>query len=153
MNEEKAQKIKEILLEILQKMGIVVEKIETENSLDGTLICNLTTPDSGILIGGRGAHLSALQYLIRVTVYKKLGEEVPFVIDVGRYKKEREEFLRELVRQAAARVRETKEILFLKPMQSYERRVIHSEISKLDDIMTISEGEEPERRVVIKPRV
>jgi len=73
-----------------------------------------------------------------------------FVVDVEDYKKGREDYLRELARQAADRVRETKESLLLKPMSAYERRVVHAEISNLADITTESVGEDPERRILIK---
>lgn len=151
MEAEQQDQIKQILHEMLQRMGISAE-IQTEVS-DETLIFNIKTEDSGILIGNHGSHLDALQYLARVLVHKKMPENGHFVVDIGGYKKSREEFLKELARQAAERVRNTKETLFLKPMASYERRVIHSEVAKLEDVTSASEGEEPERRVVIKPKI
>ena len=150
MTDEQKENVKEILRETLEKMGVsaqIEEKVSGE-----TLIFNIKTADSGILIGNHGAHLEALQYLTRVLAHKKLLDQTHFVIDVEGYKQSREEFLKELARQVAERVRETKETLFLKPMQSYERRVIHSEIGKLDGVVSLSEGEEPERRVVIRPK-
>ncbi|OGE75732.1 MAG: hypothetical protein A3C85_04565 [Candidatus Doudnabacteria bacterium RIFCSPHIGHO2_02_FULL_48_21] len=148
--DEKYEAIKQVLLELLAKMGITAE-IE-QRFLEETVIFNLRTNDSAMLIGQHGANLGALQYLGRLLAYKKLGESVQFVVDVENYKKSREEFLRELARQAAARVRETKENLLLKPMSAYERRVVHAEIGALPDIMSESIGQEPERRVLIKPK-
>lgn len=150
MNEEQQGIIKQVLQELLNHMGIQAE-IETQVS-DETLVFNLKTPDSGILIGQRGGNLSSLQYLTRLLVHKQLPEFALFIIDVEGYKKDRESFLRELARQAAARVRDTRESLFLKPMVSYERRVVHAEIAKLPDVTTESVGEEPERRILIKLR-
>ncbi len=150
MTPEQTDAIQGLLREMLEKMGVSAE-IQTEVS-EETSIFNVKTEDSGILIGAHGSHLEALQYLTRVLVHKKLLDQVHFVVDVEGYKQSREEFLKELARQVAERVRETRETLFLKPMQSYERRVIHSEIGKLGDVVSLSEGEEPERRVVIKPR-
>lgn len=146
--EEKHEVIKQVLQELLDRMGIAAE-IEPR-FLEETVIFNLKTPDSGILIGGHGQNLNALQYTARLLAYKRLGETVQFIVDVEDYKKTREEFLRELARQAASRVRETKESLLLKPMAAYERRVVHAEISNLPDITTESVGDEPERRVLIK---
>lgn len=151
MTLEQQEIVKQLLHELLNRMGVRAE-IQTEVS-EETLIFNIKTEDSGILIGARGAHLEALQYLTRVLAHKKLSDQIHFVVDVEGYKQSREEFLKELARQAAERVRETRETLFLKPMQSYERRVIHSEIGKHDDVVSLSEGEEPERRVVIRPKV
>lgn len=152
MNDEQIKTVKDILQELLGHMGIPAE-IEAEGSSEGTVIFNLKTADSGILIGQYGGNLTALQYLARLLAYKKFPQDpLRFVIDVEGYKKNREEFLRELARQAAARVRETRESLLLKPMLAYERRVIHAELSELPDIATESVGEEPERRILIKPK-
>lgn len=148
--EQRTEFVKQVLADLLQHMGISAE-IETEVS-EGILVFNLKTPDSGILIGQHGACLAALQYMTRTLVHKKMPEAVHFILDVEGYKKTREDFLRELARQAATRVRETKEALLLKPMLAYERRVIHTEISKFSDIATESSGEEPERRIKIMPR-
>lgn len=151
MDESHKQIITEVLQEILRNMGFICE-IETSESTE-TVIFNIRTEDSGMLIGSRGANLSALQYLARLLTFKKLGQTEHFIVDVEGYKKEREEFLRELARQAAERVRETKESLLLKPMLAYERRVVHAEIGLLPDITTESVGEEPERRILIKLKV
>ncbi|MDP3993701.1 MAG: R3H domain-containing nucleic acid-binding protein [bacterium] len=148
MTEEDQQNIKDALRSILDFMEIQAE-IETRVS-DETLVFNLKTEDSSLLIGQHGGNLAALQYLTRILSYKKLSEPAYFIVDVEGYKQEREEFLRELAQAAAERVRDTKESLLLKPMSSYERRVVHAEISKLPDIMTESVGEEPERRIRIK---
>ena len=150
MKEEDQQTIKDVLRSILDFMGIQVE-IETRVS-DETLVFNLKTEDSSLLIGQHGANLNALHHMTRILSYKKLSEPAYFVVDVEGYKREREEFLRELAQAAAERVRGTRESLLLKPMSSYERRVVHAEISKLPDIMTESVGEEPERRILIKPK-
>ena len=143
--------VKQALRELLEHMGLKAES-ETEVAVQATTIFNLRTPDSGILIGAHGANLGALQYLVRILSYRKLSEPTHFIIDVEGYKKTREEFLRELARQAAERVRQTKETLLLKPMLAFERRVVHDELSKFPDIATESQGEEPERRVLIKPQ-
>ena len=150
MDDEKYNVIKQVLQDILQRMDITAE-IE-QRFLEETVIFNLRTPDSGMLIGQHGANLASLQYLARLLAFKRLGESVRFVVDVEDYKKTREEFLRELARQAADRVRETKEALILKPMSSYERRVVHAEIGTFEDVVSESAGEEPERRVLIKPK-
>lgn len=150
MIEQEQATVKEILTELLAGIGIE-SQIETRLQ-DSVVIFNVRTNDSGILIGQHGVSLSALQYLVRVLAAKKLGRPVHFVVDVEDYKKSREEFLKELARQAADRVRQTREALLLKPMMAYERRIVHETISAYSDIMTESQGEDPERRVLIKPR-
>src|SRR3989338_8090213 len=148
MTPEQQETIRQILHDILTHMGITAE---ITNEVPGEpVIFNLKTEDSGMLIGSHGQSLGALQYIARLLAYKKLNESLSFIVDVEGYKKSREEFLRELARQAADRVRDTKESLLLKPMAAYERRVVHAEISNFPDITTESVGEEPERRILIK---
>ncbi|KKW23478.1 MAG: Single-stranded nucleic acid binding R3H domain-containing protein [Parcubacteria group bacterium GW2011_GWA2_51_12] len=149
---EQQEIIKTALTSLLQMMDISAETDLTISDED-VPIFNIRTPDSAMLIGQHGANLGALQHLVRILVAKKIPEPVHFIIDVEGYKRAREEFLRELSRQAAARVRDTKESLLLKPMMAYERRVVHSEIGKLPDLSSESVGEEPERRILIKLRV
>ena len=150
MNQEQQETAKQVLRALLDHMGVAAEIFP--EVVDDTTIFNLRSSDSAILIGQHGVNLGALQYMTRVLVLKRLPVTLHFIVDVEGYKKSREEFLRELARQAAARVRDTRESLLLKPMLAYERRVVHAEISKLPDIVTESVGEEPERRVLIKPR-
>ncbi len=148
------EKIKEQIQKILQLLGVEGSIVIEDRG--GNLVFNIKTEDSRLLIGLHGASLNALQHLARLLVRKELsvesgqGEPVEFFLDVEDYRKNREEFLNELARQAAGRVRETRQTLILKPMSSYDRFVIHSFLSKTDDLITESVGEEPERRVVIK---
>ena len=109
--------------------------------------------DSARLIGSHGVSLGALQHLLRALLYRRLEGPAHIVLDVEGYKKSREEFLRELAKAAAERVRETKETLLLKPMMPYERRVVHTEISEIPEVTSESQGVDPERRVRISPAV
>lgn len=149
-DENEQETIRQILRALLEQMGIVAE-IETRLA-DEIPIFDLKTSDSNLLIGQHGGNLAALQYLVRHLAYKRLGKPVHFIVDVEGYKRGREEYLRALARQVAERVRGTKESLLLKPMSAYERRVIHAEISQFQDVASESTGEEPERRIVIKPK-
>lgn len=150
MTADQQQTILQILNDIFKRMDIVAD-IEMRLQ-DETVIFNIKTPDSAMLIGQYGVNLNALQYLARIMAHKRLTESANFIIDVEDYKRGREDFLKELARQAVARVRQTRERLLLKPMHPYERRVIHSEIANYPDIASESMGEEPERRVLIKPK-
>jgi len=149
MNEQDQQVVKEILAELLEKLCVEGE-IETKVS-DGVTVFNVRSQDSALLIGSHGVSLGALQHLVRALSYRKLTEPAHIVLDVEDYKKSREEFLRELAKQAAERVRDTKETLLLKPMMPYERRVVHAEISEIPEVTSESQGIDPERRVMIKP--
>jgi len=114
---------------------------------------NVNIDEPSLLIGRDGFTLKSLEHLIRLQVRKKIGKVVLFVIDIDNYKKRKENFLRELAQDAASRVRASKHFVVLKSMTGFERRIIHTELSKFKDIYTESLGEEPNRRVVIKFKI
>jgi len=155
--ESAQQKIKNQIEKLLALMG-VSGSIAIEDR-EGHLYFNIRTEDSNMLIGQYGQNLNSLQHIARLLVRAENAKENPeqeetrFSVDVEDYRKNREEFLEALARKAASRVRETQQSLILKPMSSYERRVIHEKLSASDDLITESIGEGPERRVVIKLKV
>ena len=83
---------------------------------------------------------------------KKITDPFYINLDINDYKKKKEEYLKELARSAAEEVALTKREKILGSMLAYERRIIHMELSNRENIETESIGEEPERRVIIKPR-
>ena len=149
------EKIKQQILGLLKIMG--VEASVAAEDRNGQLVFNIKTADSKLLIGQYGANLNALQHIVRLLVRPNTtaGEEegpVAFSLDVEDYRKERQRFLEALAQQAAQRVRDTRQTLVLKPMSRPDRWVIHTELSKYKDLVSQSEGEEPERKVIIKPK-
>lgn len=112
---------------------------------------NARISPSSMLIGERGNNLSALEYLIKRIIRKKYGDEAKFTLDVNDYRIKRLEDLKQDVRAAAKEVRLYKKEVPLRPMSSFERRIIHLLLAEYPDITTESIGEEPNRRVVIKP--
>jgi len=107
----------------------------------------------GNLIGHRGATLDALQLLTGLVVNHQHGETEEeyrrVTLDVGNYRREREESLQRLAEQMAAKTRRTGRSVTLDPMNSYERRIIHAALADEEGVTTYSQGEEPNRRVVI----
>ena len=149
MDPEK-QKIKEILKEVLAKMGVYgdVGIYETADNIQ----FQVKTPEAGLLIGEGGENLIALNHLIKRIVESKVGRlATPFSVDVNDYQKQKAEEIKDLARLSAQRVRYFKKEIQLKPMSSYERRIVHAILTEYPDIMTQSIGEEPNRKVVIKP--
>lgn len=147
------EQIKEIIAKLLDLL--MIEGSVAIEDREGQLFFNIKTEDSHMLIGHYGQNLKALQHLARLIARaqeEKENVEQPtyFSLDVGDYRRERTEFLGALARQAASRVRETKQTLILKPMNSSDRKMIHMSLSDSDDLITESIGDEPERRVVIK---
>ncbi|NLG36474.1 MAG: protein jag [Clostridiales bacterium] len=107
----------------------------------------------GTLIGHRGATLDALQLLTGLVVNHQNGESEDeyrrVTLDIGSYRREREEALERLAEQMAQKTRRTGRSVSLEPMNSYERRIIHAALANEKGITTFSKGEEPNRHVVI----
>lgn len=116
---------------------------------DGHTVVNITGTDLGILIGRRGDTLEAIQFLTNLTVAKKITEKSRILIDVEGYRKRREDTLINLAKRLAERVKKSGNRVVLEPMSPHERRIIHTALQNEWKISTYSEGEEPNRRVVI----
>ena len=110
---------------------------------------NLEGKDLGILIGRRGETLDALQYLVNLSVNKSIEQRKRIVLDVEGYRSRREETLQRLAVKLANKARQRGRNIVLEPMNSQERRIIHTALQGFDDIYTFSEGEEPYRKIVI----
>jgi spoIIIJ-associated protein len=106
----------------------------------------------GMLIGPRGATLSAIQELTRTVAQRKTAEGQPrIVVDVAGYRKDRREALERFTREVAAQVVSSGVVRVLEPMPPADRKVVHDTVNTMDGVSTASEGEEPRRRVVIQP--
>ena len=108
--------------------------------------------ENSLLIGVKGKTLDALQVLIRnlISIYSK--ENIVTTVDIGGYRNNRTHQLEILATKSAKEVVKTKAPLKLKPMNSYERRIIHEKLSEWRDVYTESEGEGENRAIVIKPK-
>lgn len=107
--------------------------------------------EANMLIGERGANLAAIEHLLKKILKKKYGLEDKFSLDINDYRVRRLEDLKQDVKSAAHSVRLYKKEVPLRPMSSFERRIVHLLLAEYPDIATESTGKEPERRVVIKP--
>ncbi len=152
-NQNKADhsaEISQIISDILAHMDVQA-RVSTEQTVNGFSF-NISSPDSNLLIGQRGANLQALQTLAHNVAYKKFGLIDRFTVDVDDYKKKREWYLRETAKRALEHMKKTGRPVALEPMPAYDRRVIHAFLSADFDFETESVGEEPNRRIVIKPK-
>lgn len=158
-SQNEIEKIKKIIEEFFKKTTFEVE-IEVLPPQDLTLPINIKTEDPQILIGEQGQTLLEIQHLLKTILKRnlknfsadKLKEENFYIdLDINNYKKKKIEYLRELARSVADEVSLSKKEKELVPMPAYERRVIHLELASRNDVTTESIGQEPERRVVIKP--
>jgi len=139
------------LAELLKQMKIeaTVEAAETEDGLR----LNIVSTTDGLLIGRRGETLDAIQYIVSLYVNKDRKENGyrRISVDTEGYRARREETLRRLARKNAAQVARTGRSVAMEPMNPYERRVLHSALQSFKGVTTHSEGEEPNRRVIITP--
>ncbi len=146
--------IQETISEIVGKMGFLAEteiKKSLKEESGEIIVCNIKTNDSKFLIGQYGANLSALQHLARVLIRKKTEEKVNFTVDVNSYRQEKNNSIIEMAREMAEQVIREKRAVVLRPMSSYERRIVHLELSGNAQIATESIGEGENRKVIIKP--
>ena len=142
--------IKEYLAKLLKDMGYSVN-IEVKNKEEVPKYVIFSDNDS-LLIGKNGKNLKALSLVVSSYLNKELGRNYKFVIDVNEYKEKREHSLERLAKRVAREVATTKVEAKLDSMNSYERRIIHNTLTNNKRVYTESEGEEPNRYVVIKPK-
>lgn len=150
MTPENFEKVKSTIKEFFEKTGFDLE-IEILPSKNSTLLVNLKTKDPQILIGPNGQTLFEIQHILKTILKRKIDENFYIDLDVNNYKKKKIEYLKELAKSVANEVVLTKKEKELEPMSPYERRIIHLELANRSDVTTQSIGEEPNRRVVVKP--
>ena len=106
----------------------------------------------GLMVGPGGRTLTAIQDIARVAAQRKLGDhETHLRIDIAGYRERRRASLEAFAKKAAAKVRETGKAIAIEPMASPDRKVIHDVLASEDGVGTRSEGEDPNRRVIVFP--
>lgn len=143
--------IKTIAQELLEKLQMQ-STVQAQEGEEETAQISIETEDPQILIGEKGQTLLEVQHLVRLMARKKLGEVPMIVMDINGYRKSRETYLRELATSVADEVALLKTEKELPAMPSQDRRIVHMVISERQDVVSESVGEEPDRRIVIKPR-
>ena len=147
---EVVKDIKDYLLNLLRSMGYSVN-IEVKNKEEVPKYIIFSDNDA-LLIGKNGKNLKALSTVVSQYLNTQLGRNYKFIIDVNEYKEKREQSLERLAKRVAREVAQTKIEAKLDSMNSYERRIIHNTLTNNKKVYTESEGEEPNRYVVIKPK-
>ena len=139
---------KEFVKNIIEGMGLTVN-LETRRT-EQNLQIKIHTDNNGIIIGKNGRTLTSIQTLLRQAIYAKTGIYVNIVLDVENYKEKVARNIEFLAKKLAREVQKTKMDVKMDSMNSYERRLVHEVLKDFKGIKTESEGEEPNRSVVIK---
>ena len=143
-----AGRAQRFLLDVTDRMGVKVD-VYVDDSVENSLYIHMIGDTLGILIGRRGETLDALQYLTSLQVNKGREGYIRVTLDTENYRAKREDSLRRLAQRMANRAQKTGRRVVLEPMNPYERRVLHTALQNHPAVTTHSEGEEPNRRVVI----
>ena len=146
-----AGRAQRFLMDVTARMGVKVD-VYVDASREDSLYIHMIGDTLGILIGRRGETLDALQYLTSLQVNKGREGYIRVTLDTENYRAKREDSLRRLAQRMANRAQKTGRSVVLEPMNPYERRVLHTALQNHPAVTTHSEGEEPNRRVVIMLR-
>lgn len=154
LSEDVVTRVRETMETFLHKLG-----------LSGTVTCRdrrqehppqiwveITTEQSGLLIGERGAHLRAVEHIFRSLLRGTVPNDCRCFVDVNKYRLRRMEFLKRHARDSARRVMVSHHAVTLEPMSAMERRIVHLALSGEALVETASMGQGLQRRVVIRPR-
>jgi spoIIIJ-associated protein len=147
---EAAQRYVELIEELLELSGLdVTAKVASLNGRYANI--ELDGADASYLVGRKGEVLNAFQYILNVIGVIKFGEGVRVSLEADDYRKRRAEVLEKLASDIAKEVIARGEEAVLDALPAFERRIVHQALSEIEGVTTYSEGEEPERRVVIAP--
>ena len=142
--------LKEYIIELTKKIGFNAN-LEIKKREDAFHI-TIFSDNNALLIGKNGKNMEALTSVVRQAVATQTGEFVKVSIDIGDYKQRKQDKIVVIAKKIAREVGRTKIEAKLDPMNSYERRLVHSALADNKYVTTESVGEEPNRAIVIKPR-
>jgi len=146
------KQIEKITVSLLEKLQVEAEvkvaKVDEDNYK-----ANISTPDTGLLIGRLGETINSLQLLLGVILYKKLGSWIRVIVDVGDYRKTREESIKQMVTRIVAEVENDSQPVTLPYLTPFERRIVHIMLADHEKVTSESVGEGRDRRLTIKPKL
>ena len=150
MNREDSIALAKVRLEEVLTFFGVNTKVKVDDQ-DERVDLLVETGDDAILIGHRGENLRALQHILNMMLRNQSEQRMFWGVDIGGYKKARNESVIAKAREQGLKVIETGESITLAPMTASERRLVHMVVQELEGIVSESIGEEPKRRVKINP--
>lgn len=149
--EDAAETLRDLLEEIVAALGLEAEVIVEEG--DGRLVGRVEGDELGVFIGRHGQTIDAVQHLAQRIVFHGGAGQPRIVVDAGGYRERRAESLRAQADQAAEEALRSGHPVELEPLPASERRVVHEHLRERGDVETYSEGEEPDRYLVVTPAV
>ncbi len=149
---EIASVTKEVISEILSRMGLNTTIKETREIESKVYVELESSESSGIVIGRKGKTLEALQFMVNLIVGNRTGTEKKIILDIEDYRDKREKALRKLSKEIALKVVRTGKPWTLEPMNPFERRLIHLALQNDSRVMTKSEGQGIYRKIKVMPK-
>jgi spoIIIJ-associated protein len=143
--------VKEVLEQIATGVGVDASVRLSEDS-DG-VVAEFVGDDLGLLIGHHGQTIDAIQHLAYRIAFRRCGEPLRVVVDAAGYRERRAVALRAAADQAAEAAVHDRRPVALEAMSAQERKVVHEHLKTRHDVETYSEGQEPDRRLVVAPLV
>jgi spoIIIJ-associated protein len=148
--EEQAELAEAFAKGLVERFGLPAT-VSARAEGDDDVTVDIQGSDLGLLIGPRAATVDAIQQLVRTAVQRRIGGHGARIhVDVAGYRARRQEALAEFARQAAQRALDSGRDQVFEPMSPVDRKIVHDIVNEIEGVATVSEGEEPRRRVVIK---
>lgn len=142
--------IKEFIQELLTKMGVKINSF-IDNSKDNQINLTINSDKDALLIGKEGKNLKALELVVKQHIHNLINSYPYLILNVGNYNERHELYLQNLAKKIANEVKNTRQEVIMDNMNSYERRIVHNALANIKGVTTISEGEEPNRHIIVKP--
>lgn len=149
---DKNQIVQDQAQKLLDLLGIGGQVEVQDDSENEAVAVNITTDETGILIGRHGETIAAFQLLLNQIVQKETGEWQRILVDTGDYRTKQEDVLKNMALSAAQKVKESGNPYSLYDLTPGQRRYVHTVLAEDPQLLTESEGEGRERHLVIKPR-
>lgn len=150
-SDELLDTVKTYLANILDSMHIKANiNGKVENEILAFNLVDISEEDTGIIIGKKGETLDSLQYILSLMANKNSADYRRVTLDVANYRKRRKEAIENNAKKLAFKVIKSKRDISLEPMNSYERRIVHYALQNYKEVETVSQGNFPNRKVVIK---
>jgi len=151
MDQKQIKKIEKQTTEFFDKAGFPLLALDVSEK-EKVIKINIRVEEPKLLIGERGNRLMEVQRILKLLILKDVQEPFFIDLDINDYKDKKNEALRELAKEIANDVSLSRKKRILEPMTPYERRIIHLELDKREDIITESTGEEPHRKIIVSPK-